>query len=245
MKACVTCSKPANLGICVACAERAESIMYAVTPWTPFQKGTVHPDVLAEGFDQCWKNSRYTVLQREVQSPHGDLVHLSIKRNDRSPLHDWRDLQRIKNEILGDDEEAMELYPAESRLVDAANQYHLWCFMGMRAPFGYDVERCVMEENGEGAKQRPFEERPKDVLTEEQFQEKLSAYKQKQVARTGYSQQIREVLEVAHTRTCQRRELVGPEAKWCEELWAAEPGNWCGPCMARILRKLSMEVSAL
>ena len=165
MKACVTCSKPATLGICVSCAERAESIMYAVTPWTKFEKATLHPDVAAEGFSQCWKNSRYTVLWRNVESEFGELVHLSIKRNDKNPMHDWRDLQRIKNELLGPESEAMELYPAESRLVDTANQYHLWCFLGLRAPFGYNAERIVMEDVGTACggtgKQRPFEEKPK------------------------------------------------------------------------------------
>jgi hypothetical protein len=176
MKACVTCSKPATLGICLPCAERAESMLFAVTPWTPFEKATLHPDVAKEGFDQCWKNSRYTVLVRYMKDTYGDdLVHLSVKRNDKNPMHDWRDMQRIKNEILGDEEEAMELYPAESRLVDTANQYHLWCFAGRKAPFGYNSERCVMEEVGNvcggTGKQRPFEEKPADLMTDEQWRE--------------------------------------------------------------------------
>jgi len=28
--------------------------------------------------------------------------------------------------IVGEEHEAFEVYPAESRLVDTANQYHLW-----------------------------------------------------------------------------------------------------------------------
>lgn len=187
MKACVTCSKPANLGICTACAERAESIMYAVVPWMKFEKATIHQDVKKEGFDQCWKNSRYTVLRRDVPSQQGQLVHLSIKRNDKNPMHDWRDMQRIKNEILGPDEEAMELYPDESRLIDTANQYHLYCFLGMKAPFGYEAERCVMEEVGSvcggTGKQRPFEEKPDDLITDEQWQEKFTKLsRQRQLA---------------------------------------------------------------
>ena len=244
MKTCITCQKPGALGICRDCAGRAESILHAPVRWTKFEKASIHPDVQAEGFDQCWKNSRYTVLQRDVRSQHGDLVHLSIKRNDRAPLHDWRDLQRIKNEILGHEEEAMELYPAESRLVDAANQYHLWCFMGMRAPFGYDVDRCVMEENGEGAKQRPFEERPKDLLTEEQFQEKLTAYQQRQVAKKGYSQQIQAILDEASGGGCQNPFRYTDERQ-CEAVKPDQPALWCGPCMARVLRKLGMEANAL
>jgi hypothetical protein len=179
----VTCSKPANLGICIPCAERAESIMYAVTPWTPFEKATIHQDVAKEGFDQCWKNSRYTVLVRYTKDTYGDdLVHLSVKRNDKNPMHDWRDMQRIKNEILGEEEEAMELYPAESRLIDTANQYHLWSFPERRAPFGYHSVRCVMEEVGTaaggGGKQRPFEKKPDDLITDAEWTEKFTKLSQ-------------------------------------------------------------------
>lgn len=46
------------------------------------------------------------------------------------------DAQRIKNELLGDEYEACELYPAESRLVDGANQFHLWAING-QFPFGF------------------------------------------------------------------------------------------------------------
>jgi hypothetical protein len=44
-------------------------------------------------------------------------------RLDGQAIHDWRELQRIKNEIVGDEIEAVELYPAESRLLDTANWY--------------------------------------------------------------------------------------------------------------------------
>src|SRR5580704_308381 len=51
------------------------------------------------------------------------LWHLSIKRRDKEPIHDWRDLQEIKNQICGPEFEAIEIYPAEDRKVDSANQY--------------------------------------------------------------------------------------------------------------------------
>jgi hypothetical protein len=55
--------------------------------------------------------------------------HLSIKRNDKAPIMDWRDLQDIKNKLVGVETEAIQLFPAESRCVDSANQYHLFAFM--------------------------------------------------------------------------------------------------------------------
>jgi hypothetical protein len=90
----------------------------------------------------CFKNSIYTVFVRE-QIPNDPgmpvLVHLSIKRNDRAPIHDWRHLQQIKNELVGPECEGIEMYPAESRVVDTANQYHLWVFKdpSFRLPLGF------------------------------------------------------------------------------------------------------------
>ena len=92
------------------------------------------------------------------ESPIGLAVtHLSIKRIDKEPIHDWRDLQEIKNLILGTEVEAIELYPAESRRVDSANQYHLWCLPeGNFFPVGW-MERFVQDETeGTNTKQRPF-----------------------------------------------------------------------------------------
>lgn len=89
---------------------------------------------------ETWINNRYQVAVD--RGP--DIIHLSIKRLDRAAVHDWRDLQRIKNDLVGPDHEAVELYPAEERLVDTANQYHLWVLAkaGQRFPFGYN-ERLV------------------------------------------------------------------------------------------------------
>ena len=86
--------------------------------------------------------------------------HLSIKRKDRQPLDDnrWRILQQVKNTLVGEENEAVEVYPAESRLVDTANQIHLFCFADPeeRWPFGF-TERFVTNDPGNGAVQRPIE----------------------------------------------------------------------------------------
>ena len=99
---------------------------------------------------QIWANYRYVVIVRRCgSSPFlGEMVWLSIRRQDRKAIHDWRELQWLKNEIVGDEAEAVELYPAESRKVDAANQYHLWCFPTFRFPFGFG-ERLVTEDTVE------------------------------------------------------------------------------------------------
>ena len=70
------------------------------------------------------------------------VTHLSIKTHDRSPIRDWRDMQEIKNQIVGANHEAVELFPSENRLVDTANQYHMWVLEksadeGGYFPFGF------------------------------------------------------------------------------------------------------------
>lgn len=104
---------------------------------------------------ECWKNDIYTVLKREYED---GVVHLSIRRNDRAAAKDWRHFQQIKTQLLGAEEEAVEIYPAESRLVDAANQYHLWCMPGKRVPMGFEAGLRVGNSDASiGSVQRDFE----------------------------------------------------------------------------------------
>lgn len=75
------------------------------------------------------ENCDYLVLRRMLKPAKKDLpaiVHLSIKRKDCSKVRSWFDLQSIKNTLVGPESEGVELFPAESRKVDSADQYHLW-----------------------------------------------------------------------------------------------------------------------
>jgi hypothetical protein len=108
-----------------------------------------------------WRNNVYTVHAEECKItgwPFERVTWLSIKRNDRNAFHDWRELQQIKNMICSPEREAMEIYPAESRLVDTSNQYHLWVLpLGFRVPFGYAERAVCSDDTGmSGAKQRAF-----------------------------------------------------------------------------------------
>ena len=109
------------------------------------------------GTVKMFQNSRYTVIRKELSNK---IVWLSIRHNDRRAVRDWRHFQRIKNELAGPEREAIEIYPAESRLVDEANQYHLWVLPeGEAIPIGF-TERHVSDSDAIqiGAAQRPFEE---------------------------------------------------------------------------------------
>jgi len=101
------------------------------------------------------------IYQVRIRRREG-IVWLSIKRHDQEPARDWRDLQRIKNELVGPEHEAVELFPAESRKTDGANQTHLWVLADPKArwPFGFE-ERLVTSDPATvgfaDAKQRPFD----------------------------------------------------------------------------------------
>ena len=148
----------------------AESLEGNVRAW---MKGTgcdwaTAMDAVRVSFDKdsrgaCWLNSTYQVLVADIETPFlfPPMVWLSIKRIDKEPIHDWRDLQAIKNQLVGPECEGVELYPAEARAVDTANQYHLWVFKepGPAFPFGFSEGLRLDRDDTDtsGAKQRPFE----------------------------------------------------------------------------------------
>ena len=114
---------------------------------------TGQPETLIRGIlEEEQKNSLVfinDVYQVHVRDYAEHIIWLSIRRLDREPVTDWRDKQQIKNELVGPEHEAVELYPAESRLVDSANQYHLWVLKNpdMKFPFGF-TERFTLDGNG-------------------------------------------------------------------------------------------------
>lgn len=147
---------------CVRANIVREKIAAMARDLTPETSDQVVDDIVAmmENVDS-YINDRYIVAVFDV-APVDDcpaMVHLSIKRIDKEPIHDWRELQEIKNTLVGPDHEAIELYPAEERLVDTANQYHLFVLVDpkLRFPFGFTT-RLVHGVSSHGAKQRPFEE---------------------------------------------------------------------------------------
>lgn len=101
--------------------------------WKPLEPSVPHRNgkPIDIGDEEQWANDKYVVNVRHMVSDNDEVpnaIHLSIRRQDREPCRDWRDFQRIKNQLAGPEWDGVEIYPAESRLVDMANQYHLWCY---------------------------------------------------------------------------------------------------------------------
>ena len=92
---------------------------------------------------RVYQSEKYIVHVLEPEE-QGAVTHISIRRQDRRSGTDWREFQDIKNQLCGPEREAVEIYPAESRLVDGANQYHLWVLPeGVEVPFGFNEGRQV------------------------------------------------------------------------------------------------------
>jgi hypothetical protein len=108
--------------------------------------------------DAVFLNDTYQVNVRVMEKTyHGmPVVWLSIKRIDKEACHDWRDFQEIKNQLVGPECEAVELYPAESRVVDTANQYHLWVVADpkFRWPLGFRHGAVNYADDARHSKQR-------------------------------------------------------------------------------------------
>ena len=86
------------------------------------------PEALAQNYPTAsklfavWKCRKYAVLVRRFPD---ETMLLTIA--DPTCRHNWHDMQRIKNDVLGPNWAAVEVYPPQHLVVDEANFYHLWC----------------------------------------------------------------------------------------------------------------------
>lgn len=94
-----------------------------VRDWQAMKFLSTESDETGTGTVDIYANNLYTCIRRDKEPL---ITCLSVKRNDKTPIHNWSHLQQIKNDVCGEDREAIELYPAMSRIVDCENQYHLW-----------------------------------------------------------------------------------------------------------------------
>lgn len=96
----------------------------------------------------------YQVCSRQGWDGSNSMM-LQVCRADGGSVFDWRHLQQIKNQVCGPEWEAVELFPAESRLRDPSNARYLWCRQ-QRFPFGMTGGRIVLDSHEAIAPQRAF-----------------------------------------------------------------------------------------
>lgn len=92
------------------------------------------------GMKVFWKNNVYTVQVYRHDTDIGLVWRLCIRRNDGKPGVPWADKQRIKDELIGSDCTAIEVFPSAQNLVDEADLYHLWVLpLSYELPFGLHI----------------------------------------------------------------------------------------------------------
>lgn len=110
--------------------------------WGPWERRDLSAAMMAQlgtslGAREGYVNTVLSVQLTREPSAWGEIVHLWIRRHDESIAVSWSEKQRIKDELVGKERVAVEVFPAESRLVDQANMYHLWVMPdGFALPFG-------------------------------------------------------------------------------------------------------------
>ncbi len=110
--------------------------------------------------DEVWFNDTYNITVRRFEDDRvfgtlrGGMVQIGISSFDGTARHDWRDFQAIKNQLAGEETEAFELYPAESRLLDPSNYYTIWAFPGLKRLRIGISDRLVRDQDQAWAPQR-------------------------------------------------------------------------------------------
>jgi len=149
-------------------------------------------NAIVNTYDEIWRNDTYMVFVTRVfkgnPAATPPMTWLSIKRHDKQPCNDWRHFQFIKNQLVGEECEAVQMYPAESRLVDGSNQYHLFCLTSAehRFPFGFNEGRRISEHPFANGKQRAWPDNLKPIDLDEQ--NKLARMDEKK-----YNEQLKKI----------------------------------------------------
>lgn len=84
-------------------------------------------------------NDRYFLsddYQVAIRALDPDVLHISVKRRDREVLLSRYDLVEIATRFAPKGTIPVELYVGEARVVDTANQYHVFTVPEARAPWG-------------------------------------------------------------------------------------------------------------
>ena len=80
---------------------------------------------------EAWNiNNTYKVLVAKTKK----YIHLRIRRLDDKPICEYMIFQNIKNVFLGEEVEAIQVFPKVSNYVDNTNTYHIFSWEGIETP---------------------------------------------------------------------------------------------------------------
>ncbi len=81
-------------------------------------------------YDGYIVDDTYRVLLAQT----GKYKHIRIRRLDDKPISDFVVFQQIKNEFIGKESEAVQVFPKISNYIDNSNTYHLFSWPEMELP---------------------------------------------------------------------------------------------------------------
>ena len=78
--------------------------------------------------DGVYTDDEFIVERHLVPESRPFEYRLVVHRHDKKPIGVWRTLQDAKNQAVGPEREAIQVFPPESQVTDTVNHYHLWVF---------------------------------------------------------------------------------------------------------------------
>lgn len=112
--------------------------------WGPWVAGNVRARLRDSGQDGglVWSlmtNNLFIVSITPFQCDWGWCVHVVVRAKDKATQVTWVVKQRLKDELLGPQRLAIEVFPPVKDLVDQADAYHLWVLPeNFQLPFGLE-----------------------------------------------------------------------------------------------------------
>lgn len=90
--------------------------------------------MLSKGRNTIGKITKISSNDKEINYETEDYMiwvtkqnnQITIARKDDSEVESWYDMWNIKNQLFGEDTNAIEIYPSRQNLIDGQNQRHLF-----------------------------------------------------------------------------------------------------------------------
>lgn len=109
--------------------------------WGPWERLDIAGNNRGGWLEQCHACHKNRVFAVLVRLDASGVIHLGVSSlSGIRPT--WPEMQRIKDEIAGEDATAIEVYPPKSQVVDEADMFHLWVLRG-KLPFGLHVKPAL------------------------------------------------------------------------------------------------------
>lgn len=131
----------------------------AAGPWQPLVQIPLSEEAIQNGVASGYQNNKVRVFVKRtsssgfmIQGPDGQpqpmpIIHLIIAGLGGRRV-DYAEIQRIKNELVHEESDAVELFPGKGREIDSP-QTHLWCLPpGYIMPVGL-IKRAPVDPNAE------------------------------------------------------------------------------------------------